>query len=333
MPMATASPNRNETLRPVQEPSPYLLLSSFYGPGAIGGWYLTGLAYIIYIGLNRDRRNQDSITSDLIAFLTFPTVAAAHLISQVRSFREDVQIAGSATIAQHTASMEAALVVIEAFLIIDCAASLIVVCSKWFKRGFALAITGFFCLGAECYLFLMEDVRKAIESDLTRPFLLNFGGILLSLMVVSLVANIAALGLMIAFFILPRLRSKYSAPNLEMGPTRNVRQQQFVKSGHAMAISWMTTIIMPLGMAATMGTLSIEAFSNLPSHPLQWLCHAASNIFRDIIPRSDFSVQELDQAVALFAGASVLGFRLCSTVKTQYRNWFSGSHNNDQLTS
>ena len=42
-----------------------------------------------------------------------------------------------------------------------------------------------------------------------------------------------------------------------------------------------------------------------------------------LIPKSNTSIKELDQAVALFAGATVLGFSLYSTADAYYQAWLS----------
>lgn len=53
---------------------PYAKVSGFYGPGAVGCWYLTVLSCLVTWTLNAS--SKDSIDAEFIATLTFPAVAA-----------------------------------------------------------------------------------------------------------------------------------------------------------------------------------------------------------------------------------------------------------------
>ena len=70
-----------ESISPDTQKDRYTLVSSFYGPGAVAGWHLTILACLLAFAA-QPRKRTDSITADLIAVQTFPTIAAAHLLSQ-----------------------------------------------------------------------------------------------------------------------------------------------------------------------------------------------------------------------------------------------------------
>ena len=61
----------------------YELVSSFYGPGAIGCWLLVSSSIFIAWTLDPIRRLQDTIDNDLLAAMTFPAIAAGHTIHQV----------------------------------------------------------------------------------------------------------------------------------------------------------------------------------------------------------------------------------------------------------
>jgi hypothetical protein len=68
------------------------LVSSFYGPGATACWYLTCLSCLISWTIHPKKQKTDSITSDFIAAVTFPTVAAAHLIAQVQNYPDQASL-------------------------------------------------------------------------------------------------------------------------------------------------------------------------------------------------------------------------------------------------
>lgn len=182
----------------------YALVSSFYGPGATGGWYLTALASLMSYALHQNKRTADSITADIIAVLTFPTVAAAHLISQVRSFPRDTENVDDTTLARNTKSVEAALIITETFLAIDVLLFLLTVGFKCVKRGCLLAAVGLFCFAAECYLYLSHAVKQRLERNFDRPFLINFTKVLICIVVLLFVCITVALILILLFFLCER---------------------------------------------------------------------------------------------------------------------------------
>lgn len=58
----------------------YERASSFYGPGAVGCWYLTLLSCLVTWTLSPKGRLRDSIDINLVAVLTYPAVAAGDVI-------------------------------------------------------------------------------------------------------------------------------------------------------------------------------------------------------------------------------------------------------------
>jgi len=63
---------------------------------------------------------------------------------------------------------------------------------------------------------------------------------------------------------------------------------------------------------------------NLPPEPLLRLRAAVSHVAQALIPASNTSVKELDQAVAIIAGASVLGFSIYDVANACYNSWNIG---------
>ena len=307
----------------------YDQISSFYGPGAVGGWYLTALACLISLSLHPRKRRRDAITADLIAVLTFPTIAAADLITQVRSYWR-----GGTTSAQMSASIEATLIVTETFLAIDVILFLLAVGFKCVRRPCLLATVGLFCFSAECYVYFSPFVNPAVGQQLGRLFLINFGNILISVIAVLIICVICALGL-VAFFFLVRLYEPWRRPSgrdveatgrereREVEATRKNWEQDFKDSRSLFALTMITFVFLPITFVASAFPLFSEALVDLPSQFLPWIRTAGLRIAHDLIPRSNTSVKELDQAVALLAGASVLGFALYSTADAYYQAWLS----------
>lgn len=293
----------------------YALVSSFYGPGAVGGWYLTSLACLISFRLHPRKRKADSITADLIAVLTFPTVAAAHLISQIRSCPTEMS---NATLVQRAASMEAALIVIETSLAIALVLFLLAAGFRCVKRGCLLAVVGLFCVSAECHLYFSRSVMQAIERSLDRSFLISFGKILIGVMTLLLYCIVLALGLIFLFFAIRPSHSRTQVRTVNHNTEANAQvrpeglDQDFVDSRIARGITWVTMVFLPFAFVASVFPLTAGIFENLPPEPLLGLRTAVSHVAQGLIPASNTSIKDLDQAVALLAGASVLGFSLYS---------------------
>ena len=257
----------------------YDLVSSFYGPGAVVGWYLTALACLVSFSLHPRKRSRDSITADLIAVLTFPTVAAADLITQVRSYPRE-----GATLAQNAASIKASLSVTEVFLVIDAFLLLLAVNFRCMRRMCLLGTVGLFCVSADCYVLFSPSERPVTVQNLDTLFSINFGT-LLYMSVVWLV------------FCVTSALADYSSPDAKW-----------------LSIITFLVFATPLFSGVMMG---------LPSQFWPLIRTAASRIAHGLIPTSNTSIKELDQAVALLAGASVLGFTLYSTADTYYKAWLS----------
>jgi hypothetical protein len=102
----------------VQQSSPsdsLALVNSFYGPGATACWYLTCLSSLISWTLHPKKRTADAITNDFIVLATFPTVASAHLITQIRSWPSELSV-DDETLEQMRASLAASLIITETYL-------------------------------------------------------------------------------------------------------------------------------------------------------------------------------------------------------------------------
>ena len=296
----------------------YDLVSSFYGPGAVVGWYLTALACLVSFSLHPRKRSRDSITADLIAVLTFPTVAAADLITQVRSYPKE-----GFTLEQNAASIEATLIVTETFLAIDVVLFLLAVGFKCVRRGCLLATVGLFSFSAECYVYFSPSVSQIIEQNFDRRFLVNFGGILISVMAVLLICIICALILIALFFLMLPHQPHARTSERELEATRKDLERDFKDSRPGLALTSITVILLPCTFVASVFPLSSEALGNLPSQFWPLIRTAASRIAHGLIPTSNTTIKELDQAVALLAGASVLGFTLYSTADTYCKAWLS----------
>ena len=319
-----ASPN-------MEDQSRYSLVSSFYGPGAVGGWYLTVLACLISFGVHPGRRT-GSITPDLIAAVAIPAIASAHLILQVHYLTKRISDPneGQSELAQITASTEASLVLVEDFCVPAILLYLFAVRFRTLSRGLLVAITGLFAFSAKCYVAFSRSSRHELERHLKRPFMFSVDGMLISVIALLLILNVLVVGLVVLFFSLHRTSTaavSRNAGNETAPPTPHedrrskdsFQVQQFKRSTESKWIAIISLLILPLTGLASVVPLSFLTFRDLPGSVLPWIRAAASHIIHGIIPKSDTSIRELDQAVALLAGASVLGFTCYSTAQDLYR--------------
>ncbi|KAE9368007.1 hypothetical protein N431DRAFT_514697 [Stipitochalara longipes BDJ] len=68
------------------------LVNSFYGPGATACWYLTWFSSLITKTIHPTKRTVDDITSDVIAIVTFPAVASAHMLTQIQIWPSETSL-------------------------------------------------------------------------------------------------------------------------------------------------------------------------------------------------------------------------------------------------
>ena len=296
----------------------YDLVSSLYGLGAVEGWYLATLGCLISFSLHPRKRSSDAITADLIAVLTFPTIAAADLITQVRSYpKEDT------TLAQNAASIEASLIITETFLVIDVILFLLAVGFQCIRRGCLLAIVGLFCFSAECYVYFSPLVKPAIGQQLERLFLIDFGELLISVMVVLFICTICALGLIAVFFMMLPDQPRPRPSEQDVEARHREWKLNFKQSYSIKVLTIITWVFLPLAALMSAAPLSMNIVSFAQPPFWLWIRTAASRIAHDLIPTSNTSVRDLDQTAALLGCATVLGYNLYSTANAYYKAWLS----------
>lgn len=98
--------------------NPYELVSSFYGPGATGCWYLTILSCFVSWTFHPRKRASDSIDSDFVAVIVFSVVAAGHSIIQTEHLQTISDATekdlGAAHLVRMRASLKASVAIVHA---------------------------------------------------------------------------------------------------------------------------------------------------------------------------------------------------------------------------
>ena len=205
---------------PEQNNDRLALVSSFYGPGAVTCWYLTTLAVLTSWTLHPTKRKSGSIDEDIIAVLTFPAVAAGHILWQARKLLSEEDPLATVgrdeklLYAQRLAAIEAPLNIIEVFM---ASGSIILVISAWTysrRRCTVVGLVRVLCIGADFYVHFLDfrklvlrvdpDVSRDDELEHTRLFIADFAG--LSLVILVLLALYNLISAPIALLLTPPFR-------------------------------------------------------------------------------------------------------------------------------
>ena len=219
----------NMATAPPQPQTQLALVSSLYGPGTITCWYLTTLSVLVSWTLHPQKRKSGSIDVDLIAVLTFPAVAAGHLISQLRGFlREDgtARTSGSvdAKYLQSIAAIEAPFNVTETFMAISAILFIVAAWMFCIRRAIAVGVIGLLCFTVECSIHFSRFTdlglryRPGVSVDdqpvFSRFFVADFAGLVIAILVVLSLCGVISAA--IAFYML------LSPTTVTSGPRRDV---------------------------------------------------------------------------------------------------------------
>lgn len=209
--------------------------------------------------------------------------------------------------------------------------------AAWFmcvKRASLLALTGLFCFCADSYLYFSTPVRRSMEHNFVRLFIINFEAVFAATMAILTICITSAVGILILYSVvrhntahqssLQELRFDPPRDNQLRGTTDAIAVHQLnlrELDGALKCITLVSFVFLPLSLLASLFPLPFSAFQNLPPKFLPCARAVVSNFANGIIPKSGTSTQELDQAVALLAGSTVLGLSLYSTADSYYRDW------------
>ncbi|KAH8897662.1 hypothetical protein GQ53DRAFT_712101 [Thozetella sp. PMI_491] len=280
------------------------LVSSLYGPGTTIAWLLTIASVLANWILNVESRKQDAITNDLIAALTLPAVAAAHLIYQLQSLpgsATDFFTSSDESVVQAVAAIEAPLTVCETFSAFALILFPVAAYASHYKQCICVLVVGLLSFSTEVILFAKAFGVTAAASNLARPYIFNFAwgiALVLAFLFVSLTGY---LGIW-AFGPAPRIQD----PSIEQNADLKMRYKYLHRQKQSMHFSLMTSAFMaPLSIvfsaASGVGALEATGYQS-------YLAPARRLTF--FIPVSLTSISDLDQAVAIGAGALTLGVSL-----------------------
>jgi hypothetical protein len=281
------------------------LVNSFYGPSATACWYLTCLSCLISWTLHPKKSTSDSITSDLIALATFPTVASAHLLNQVKDYARQARWAIGPCRKfmpqwRRRSSLRKRISLSASFLLL-------------------LALTGIFCFASEiCLFFSIPSIRNT-SGIFDRSFLVDSLPVLVAVLV--LVSILIFILLVFLYFLLDR---RYPSLIVDVPPEadlevaelfRDLNQHHIhmLQNRRMGNLTHLSTLFLPLSFAVSLTPTSTDIWQQLIKR---------RGVLGEFSPKTDSRIMDLDQAVSLLAGMTVFGFSLYSAADARHQSWW-----------
>lgn len=180
----------------MNETERYSQISSYYGPGAIGGWLLTVVSVFVSWTLNKDARKKDTIDLDFTAVLLFPAFAAGHLFFQLLRYpgpRASVMTTTDPDLVPYAGGIEVSLNTCETFSLIAIFLTVTALLNLQIRRASAAVAIGLLCFCTETVLRYVSPRVGFSNSLFRRPFLLNVPGGIES--VLGILTTVSCIGL------------------------------------------------------------------------------------------------------------------------------------------
>lgn len=307
-------------------PDRYNLVSSLYGPGTTACWYLTALSCLVSWTLHPKKRKSGSLDSDFIAVLTFPAVAAGHLISQIHDYpdnKAELLTTNDPDLLLRIAAIEAPLNITETSMPTFVLMFILAVYFRCIKRAIYIALVGLFCAAAESYMFFVTWSVGNSQQNLSRPFLVNFAWISIGILALLFTLLTFTLGLLLMFCFKRRPHPFRPSTLAECAALREYqrRHPDPYEDIHLQIISSVAFLVLPFGMIGSLSPLLVHTLANSSDRFSSWICKAAIRLVQGLFPRTNVSIMDIDQAVAVLAGATVLGFGLYGAANAHYQKW------------
>ena len=336
----------------------YATVSSLYGPGTVSCWYLTTLSVLISWTLHPHKRKSGSIDVDLITTLTLPVVAAGHLISQARLllYRHAFDLYEPF---HSVAAIEAPFVIVEIFMQISVILFLIAAWRRALRRLIITGLVGVLCFAVECYIHFSNFPRLNLQHHpkarphvaFHRYFVADFTAITIAITVLLVLVSLLSTAIPVVY---ARYNQEQPRPsrnrtrgidpaalqaisvtaraydasecnqcNAELAQEIETERLEALNHAHksraierqTRLMTYVSTIFLPMSFL-----LSLFPAAMLGSNAAM----LGSDILRTwlrttFFPRTSLSISDLDQAVAVAAGATILAFNLYSVMKAHYK--------------
>ena len=335
----------------------YATVSSLYGPGTVTCWYLTTFSVLVSWTLHPHRRKSGAIDVDLIATLTLPVVAAGHLISQARLllYRHAFDLYEPFS---SVAAIEAPFVIVEIFMQISVIFFLIAAWRRAFRRLIIIGMVGLLCFAVECYIHFSNFPRLNLQHHpkarpyvaFHRYFVADFTAITIAITVLLVVVSLLSMAVLVIYarynqeqLRLPRDENRRLNPAALQAISITARAHEDSESyqhnaalaleieierREALVHAHKSRVSRQMRLMTYLSTIFLPVSFLLSLFPSAMLSSNAATLGSDILgtllrttffPWTSFSISDLDQAVAVAAGATILGFNLYSVMKAHYK--------------
>ena len=341
----------------VQEKDRLALVSSLYGPGSVACWLLTWLSLLVTWTLHPRKQNSGSVEVDFVAYLTLVVVANGHLVSQVQNLLDQSRgtrstIGGSR--AQLVAALEAPIVILDTTMTMTTILGFVAIQMQTKRRITLIVIVGTLSIITSCYIYLSGFSEPDLEYDPMAPsthespkfsrfHCIDFPDITAGVSTAFLVTCLinAMLHLLLPSLGLspyPNIASHLSGVQGGSSEQRvyngrettsSLRLQRLrtppkkrVLEGSAFA---MVCFLIPTALVIHLTILHLSCVNHdsvvsAQTHR-QKLRQYATRMFSNLFPQSPHSITDLDQAVVVAGGASILAFRIYGVAKARFEIW------------
>lgn len=286
-------------------------VNSLYGPGTVVGWYLTIIAILISWVLHPEKRKSDFLAVDLIAVLTFPSVALGHLFSLMRhqqSWRIE-KVAGSPhwnkSLRPELFAAYAPFILIRAFLPISILLLIGAVPTSCCERGWLVVSLAFTCANVLLMFEHMFDLSSAGPVYHDGDYIKIYWLLYLLLTNLGFCSLLYLIVLFIAAFVRPDSDDNKASQN----DTKSQVPSPPRESIHVVHTIHPMIYVIVMFIYAKPDLVSGQ---NPETH--------RPKVLAFIYLESNSLLKDLDQAVAAFAGATVLLFNLYSVVTAWYKD-------------
>ncbi|KAF3045343.1 hypothetical protein E8E11_006800 [Didymella keratinophila] len=277
-------------------------VSSLYGPGSVGCWLCILLSVFVTWTADPRSRVKDTITNDLIAALSYPAVAAVHMLHELRTSSEsirDILTSQSQDKQQLAAAIEAPLNVCETFSAVTLVLIGVSVGRRHTKRACSVIVIGILCFTTEFILMIGSFSTEPSALTFARPFFFNIAGAVVVITVIGVILLVVYLATLL----------------LPTAPSDDAEQQKIhdAQTGQrARALQGFTflgaTIAIVLTVVNGIGTVLTTANQSLDLHLGEKLLF--------FLPKAPISLRDLDQAVQLAGGVITLCFSIYGAAKS-----------------
>jgi len=278
-------------------------------------WFCIIASVLISWLLHPQQSRKNTVTSDLIAVVTFPIVAAAHFLHQnltynfngdprpLTSWYPEAVIFG--------ASVEAPLTICEDFVVVGiylfCRAS----SQRQWKRATITLVPTLVCIAVE--VFQMARYPSGYvdmeQVNFYRDYNSNHRWAAISTLLLAAMAILMGVGvLMVAGISVSGARRRTLDPE-----TRSLGQRARTSS------QWMSKLFWVTELTGSMTALVLAAVGIVVKY---YICPSAnmSSLWSvKFMPRTMVSIDELDQVVAILGGVTTLSFSLCGALASRWK--------------